>query len=232
MSDADPSPPPRWLALGLAALTLIAVAALSLFLFRDDLRRTDDADSGATVTSTPPAGDDFDRPDGRLADADHGWSDVVGAWVVQDGHAALSEGDSGGTLAGLAGLAVLDNEHDDTHLQVTATAVEPGWGVAFRVQEPSNLWAVVADPEQARWSVVHQQDGVPTTVETVAVEPHDGSVIRVDLVGERIEVTVDEVAAEPIDDPALADRHLIGLLALPGGSLASMAWDDLTVSGS
>ena len=73
MSDAAPSPPPRWVVLGLAALTLLLVTAASLALFRDDLEPVDDPDDAAVTTVDPGiVADDFERPDAdTLADADH-----------------------------------------------------------------------------------------------------------------------------------------------------------------
>ena len=72
---------------------------------------------------------------------------------------------------------------------------------------------------------------IQETVDFVAVEPTDLSVVQVDLAGDLIRVSVNGAGANELSDPALVDAGDVGLLALPGGSLASMAWDDLTVAG-
>ena len=224
---SDPAPPlPRVAALGLAVLTVLVVGALSLVLFWGDI--VEDQDDPTTAEPADLGGDDFDRADADRLTADGApWIESVGRWAVQDAHAALTEGGGGA----VAGLAVLPAEA--THLEVTATAVEPGWGVAFRVQDADDLWAVVARPERGSWSLVHVEAGtVQETQDFVAVEPRDLSVVQVDVVGDLIRVTVDDGESNEVSDPALADAGDVGLLALPGGSLASMAWDDLTVTGS
>jgi hypothetical protein len=229
MSDAAP-PLPRAAVLALAVLTVLAVAGLSLALFVGDIEdENGDDDSAAAATVTlPTSGDAFDRPDADgLADADHPWQEPEGLWLVQDSHAALSTG----TSDDLPGLAVLPGDAPSS-VEVTATAVEPGWGLAFRVQDRDNFWAVVADTDGAAWSLVHVADGTAEVTEGfVPVEPTDLAVVGVELTGDLIRVTVGDQSNQ-VSDPALADATAVGLVALPGGSLPSMAWDDLTITGN
>jgi hypothetical protein len=222
MSDADP-PLPRAAVLALAVLTVVVVGVLGLALFWGDIV-ADTSPSTATAGTTVV--DDFERPDADgLADDEHPWEEPTGQWIVQDGHAALAE------LGDTHALAVLPTD-EPAAVEVTARAVEPGWGLAFRIQDPTNLWAVVARPERGTWSLVHLEEGVPDEVQDfVTSEPRDGSVVRVELAGDRLRVTVDGRVNERVD-PALIDATGVGLLALPGGSVPSMAWDDLTVTAS
>ena len=224
---SDPAPPlPRAVVLSLAVLTVVVVGALSLVLFWGDI--VTDEDDLADATVAEPAGDDFERADADGLAADGAdWTEPLGTWAIQDGHAALTAGADGP----LAGLAVLPAEAP-SHLEVTATAVEPGWGVAFRVQDADDLWAVVARPERGSWSLVHVRAGaIEETPDFVAVEPTDLSVVQIDLVADLVRVSIDGGEPNEVSDPALAEAGDVGLLALPGGSLASMAWDDLTVAG-
>jgi hypothetical protein len=227
----EPGPPlPRFAVLGLAGLTVALVGVLSLALFRDDLVIGDEEDADAPASEVaPPEGDDFERPDAAtLADDDHAWTLVSGAWIIQDAHAAITTAGPDG----LPGLARLPADAADGHLEVTATAVEPGWGLAFRVAGPDDLWAVVARPDRGTWSLVQIAAGeLVETEDVLALPPVDGAVVAVDLAGPRIRVTVDGVTAEVVDAP-VSDAGDVGLLALPPGNLTSMAWDDLQVTGT
>ena len=220
MSDAAP-PLPRAAVLALAVLTVVVVGVLSLALFWGDIVEDDSSPTAAETT----VADDFDRPDGPLRGD---WSEPRGVWVVQDQHAAVDVVAADDEFA----LAVLPTDAPSA-IDVTARAVEPGWGLAFRVQDPENLWAVVARPERDTWSLVHIADSavVEEIEDFVTITPSDNSVVRVELEGDRIRVIVNERINEHVD-PVLADATDVGLLALPGGVLASMAWDDLTVTGS
>jgi hypothetical protein len=225
----DPAPPlPRAAVLALSVLTVLVVGALSLALFWGDIVE-DDEPATATATTAVPGGDDFERPDAEgLAAEGHDWIEERGTWAVRDAHAALATG----AFGEVAGLAVLPTDGTSV-LQATATAVEPGWGLAFRVQNASNFWAVVARPDRGSWSLVHVAGGVVDEREDIVrVEPTDRSVVRVDLAGELIRVTIDQNPPVEGSDPALVDATDVGLVALDGGSLASMAWDDVTVSGN
>ena len=220
-----PDPPlPRPVVLGLAVLTVVVVGALSLVLFRDDLARTGD-DGDLTAASEVTRRDDFDRPDAdRLATGDLAWSDLVGRWVVQDGHAALVEAGSGA----VAGLTALDRDRADGVVSAVTRAVEPGWGLAFRVAGPDDFWAVVA--RESDWAVVRVEAG--TVLEAgpvVATPPEDGLTVEVRLRATTIEVSVGGATAEPLDDDALADAGSVGFVSLSGTGIASMAWDDLQV---
>jgi hypothetical protein len=216
MSDAAP-PLPRAAVLALAVLTVVLVGVLSLALFWGDIVE----DGSTSPVAVETVGDDFDRPDGPLGGD---WSQARGTWVVQDDHAALGELSPDDA----SGLAVLGVE-DPSSIEVTARAVEPGWGVAFRVAGPDDLLAVVARDQS--WSVVRLAGATVTDLDAVDAVPRDNAVVRVDLVGEQVRVTIDEATTE-VTAAGAADAGDVGLLALPGASLASMAWDDLTVTGS
>lgn len=225
---SDPAPPlPRAAVLGLAVLTVAAVGVLSLALFWGDI--VDDPSDPAS-SAVALGGDDFDRADADgLADADHEWTEPVGTWIVQDGHAATTSG-AGNPIAG---LAVLPTDEAAARIEVTATAVEPGWGLAFRVQDADDLWAIVARPDRGSWSLLHVDGGtVEETEDFIAIEPTDLSVVHVDLAGDLIRVTINGNKSNEVSDAGLADATDVGLLALPPGNLTSMAWDSLTVSGN
>ena len=218
MSDAAP-PPPRAVVLALAVLTVVVVGVLGLALFWGDI--VEDNTASSSTALEPVVVDDFDRPDGPLGGD---WSEDVGVWIVQDEHAALSSLSSDAPYA----LTVLPAD-DPAVVEVTARAVEPGWGLAFRVAGPEDLLAVVARDES--WSVAQVADGEVTELGSVAAVPRDNAVVRVELVDQLVRVTVDDVTAE-VSGPAVGDAADVGLLAVPGASLASMAWDDLTITAS
>lgn len=222
------APPPRWLVLGLAALTIVAVGAGSLLLFRDDLIG-DAADEVTYRPTRPTLADDFERPDAdRLDDPDHPWAVARGAWAVRDGHAALTEPGPGGPR----NLVVLPADRADGVARVTATAVEPGWAFAFRVRDEHNYWSLVARPETGSWSIEVVRDGVATEIEQfLAVAPADGDRIEVHLTGALIAVTVNGTTGNEVDDDDPARAGGVGLLSLTGDNVASMAWDDVELTG-
>jgi len=226
MSDAAPSPPHRGLVLGLCGLTLVVVVALSLVLFRDDLEPVEDQ---APPTTTDPllAADDFERPDAPDLTTDgRPWTEPAGDWVVQDAHAALVAA----APAPGPSLAVLDTGAADGVARATATAVEPGWAFAFRIDGPADFWAVVARPETESWSLARVQGGVvEETTGFLAAAPADGALVEVRLQGDRIVVTVGGVTNEVTDD-ALVDATGIGPAALVDDNIASMAWDDISLA--
>src|SRR5262245_4030167 len=219
--DSAPAPPPRWLVLGLAVLTVVAVGVLSLSFFLEDLEPENPPSPEESAADLGVATDDFDRPDAdTLADADHAWEEVSGSWAVQDGHAALvqpAEGDA-------RNLALLRGAPDGV-LRVTVTAVEPGWGVAFRVQDEANYLSLVAGTDS--WSFERVVDGVPTeTRDFLAVTPADRMQIEIHLAGSSIDVSIDGGTPARTTEELLIDGERIGLLAVTGENAASMAWDD------
>jgi len=226
MSDTAPTPLPRGLVLGLCGLTLVVVVALSLVLFREDLEPIEDQ---APVTTTDPllAADDFERADAPdLAAPGHPWAEPAGDWIVQDGHAALLTAAPAGPS-----LAVLAEAGSDGVARMTVTAVEPGWGFAFRVRDDRNYWTLVARPEQAAWSLVRVVDGISTEYPgTVVAAPTDGSQIEVVLDGDRILASVGGVVGTEVVDAAMAEATGVGLFAETDRNIASMAWDDLSLA--
>ena len=228
MSDAAPSPPPRWVVLGLAALTLLVVTVASLALFRDDLEPVDDPDDAAVTTVEPRiVADDFERPDAdALADADHPWAEGTAAWAVQDGHATLTAVD------GVPAVAVLPSETAGAVARVTATAVEPGWAFAVRVQDERNFWALVARPDAGSWSLAVVEDGeITDTPGFLPVAPADGARIEVALAGPVLRVTIGDTTNE-VSDETFADATGIGLATFSPENLVSMAWDDVELARS
>jgi hypothetical protein len=127
---------------------------------------------------------------------------------------------------------VLANEDGLPLARVTATAVEPGWGVAFRVQDAENFWALAVDPTTEAWAVVVYEDGRPAPVAAAfPTLPADGTRVQVATVGDRILLAVGGEPV-PLEDPRLADATGFGLVALVPENLASMAWDDLELARS
>jgi len=228
----EPAPaPPRWLALGLAALTLVAVGGLSLLLFRNDLERLDDpAEAPATVGDDPVlVADDFDRADApTLADADHPWAQVHGAWAVQDGHGTVTA-----APADRPALATLPVDGPSGVVRARATAVEPGWAFAFRVQDEANFVAVVARPEAGGWTLGVVRDGVATESPlALGAAPADGTVIEVRRTASGVQVTLDGGGPQPVDGVPFAEATDVGLATFESANLASMAWDDVEVARS
>jgi len=219
-------PPPRWVTLTLAVLTVVAVAVISLLPFRDELTGADDDAPAVTATTVPPTADAFDRPDDTPLGPP--WEVVSGTWVVQDEHAALTAGPADGG-ASVAVLTPGDTPAGPRTAAVTVLAVEPGWAFAFRVAGPDDQWRLVAHPETSSWSLEVVRAGV---VEErpgfLPVAPADGDRIEVRMVGERVTVTVGATTAE-VDDPVGADRTAVALVATTADGLASMAWDDVEV---
>lgn len=223
---SQPAPPlPRPAAIGLGVLTVVLVGALSLVLFRDDIEAGDD--EATPIPTVVPVGDDFERADadGLATDA-VAWDELLGSWIVQDGHAALATPADDGAAA--AGLAVLPRERAGGTVRATALAVEPGWGLAFRVGGPDDWWAAVAGVDE--WTIVSTSDGTLRGLGVVPVAPRDGAEVAVELVGDLVRVTVDDQSVE-VTDPTGRDAADVGLVATNSENLASMAWDGLTVTG-
>jgi len=225
MSDTAPSPPSRGLVLGLCGLTIVVVVALSLVLFRDDLEPVDN--TPPTTVHPILATDDFDRADAPdLAAPGHSWAEPAGDWAIQDGHAALVEPASEGP-----NLAILPTASSDGVARVTVTAVEPGWGFAFRVQDDRNYWALVARPDQSAWSLLRVLDGIRTEHQGIVIAPPtDGARIEVVLDGDRIQAQVGAIAGTEVIDDALVDASGLGLFTETGQNVASMAWDDVEMA--
>jgi hypothetical protein len=221
--------PPRWLALGLAALTLVAVGGLGLLLFRNDLERVDDEEPADVGDGGPAVQDDFERPDApSLADEAHRWVPASGTWGVLDGRAVVTAPGSEGPA-----VAVLPSGTAGGVARVTATAVEPGWGFAFRVQDASTFVALVARPESSGWTLAVAESGaVVETAVDLPAEPADGTRIEVAPAGDGVEVSLNGSEPVLVPDVPLADATSIGLVALVPEGLASMAWDDVEVTRS
>lgn len=226
MTDAAPSPPARGLVLGLCGLTIVVVVALSLVLFRDDLGPVEDQAPSPSVDPVLAA-DDFERPDAPDLAADGPpWTESAGGWEVQDAHVALTSA----APPPQPSLAVLDAGAADGVARATATAIEPGWAFAFRIEGPQDFWAVVARPETGDWSLALIEGGVVTeTTGFLAVAPADGALIEVHLQGDHIVVGVGGATNEVTDD-ALVDATGIGPAALSDENIASMAWDDISLA--
>ncbi len=226
----DPTPaapahtPPPWLVHSLSVLTLVAVVALSLVLFRDDFEdvRPDDDEEAAAGT---PVGDTFDRDDAdTLVAPGHPWLEARGAWGVRDGAAALVA-----PAPRQQALAALAGEGPDGTVRVTAASVAPGWGVAFRVRDPEHRWGLVVQEDGRGWALEVVNGGVASTIsDFLAVAPADGDDIEITLEGRTITATVGDVTNTLADD-RVTDGVGVGVLAarVPGVDATTLRWDDL-----
>ena len=115
---------------------------------------------------------------------------------------------------------------------MTATAVEPGWAFAVRVQDERNFWALVARPDTGSWSLAVVEDGeITDTPGFLAVAPADGARIEVALAGPVLRVTIGDTTNE-VSDETFAGATGIGLATFSPENLVSMAWDDVELARS
>lgn len=241
MKDGRPShastdseaPPASHLAAAAAAAAIILVAGLLLSRLVD----SDGEQTGSVPSTTAPgqigpgqtgASDDFDRASsdslGVSASGDE-WVAVSGAWGIEDGAAALIEGNEDGPRS----IAVIDGGSADLAMEVRASSISQGWGIVFRYRGDFNYWMMTAAPEFATYNLHKVVNGQVVDMGSLGLAPiEDGSVIRVELQGQLMTFYVDGKHLDTIDDAHAAGATQVGLMA-QGPAIEFGRWDDLVV---
>jgi peptidoglycan/LPS O-acetylase OafA/YrhL len=237
-APASPERSPRraW-ALGVGIVALVAVC-LPFTLFADDPPSNTFAQpdglafpSGDVERSgywglldlDPTFKDPFDgsvAPIGTAADAgDQGWQVVSGTWTVDDGRAATAPG--GGPAAR---IALAPQTTNDGLVEVNLDVPAVGAGLVFRYANPSNFWAITADPDTLTWSVVQRVDGADTAVTSFVAPVFHQVTVTVTLSGETIRFLVNGVERGRVLDPAPLTLLRSGLIEL-GSESGTARWD-------
>jgi hypothetical protein len=158
----------------------------------------------------------------RTADTGQRWATPLSEWGVRDDQAFVDRPAARG-----ATVALVDVGAGDGLLRVTASATEPGIGVAFRCRGPRNCWRVDAVPELGTWNVVKVQRGVEQVRTNLGTVPVDGgTTVAVEMRGERLRFYVDGVLARTIVDATFRSAHRAGLSIAPGPTVTAARWRD------
>jgi hypothetical protein len=166
--------------------------------------------------------DRFDRANNSRSlgsgPGDRGWHFLSGVWGVEDRQVIV-------TSPGLPrSVSVVDRGVADGRIQTTIARAATSMGLAFRVRDNRNLWAIVAVPQLLTWNIYRVVDGTETFVENTGVAHIAGQPsIAVDLQGDFIKVHVSGRPVKTITSPVLADETKAGLV-LFGGDIGNARW--------
>lgn len=173
--------------------------------------------------------DSFDRPDdphslGAMTGGGPAWRAGAGTWGVMGGEALVSRP----TRA--PAVAVVDRGFTGGAVQVRASRVVAGSGLAFAYRGPGQYWAVVAVPAYATWNVVRVREGRQETVANTGLSPvADGTTVAVRTAGRAVDVVLDGRVATTLDDATFQDTPLAGMTAA-GPEPSRARFDDFRVA--
>ena len=93
--------------------------------------------------------------------------------------------------------------------------------MAFRYEDPSNYWSLLAAPLTGRWTLVKVVAGEQTILESYGpASTSPGTTVMLRFDGDRIEVEVDGVGIGGLSDSDLQDQNRAGFV-VPAGTRAS-----------
>jgi len=161
--------------------------------------------------------DDFVRPDSPSA-LGRPWKQLSGTWGIADDEAYVSQPAPDIQLA----VVVVGSGDADVVASMAAPAV--GAGIAFRVVDKRNFWAVVAAPAYGTWNVVRVVRGLSTFVENtgLTLAPTGPASIRVRLAGDGIAVFADGRQVAFTKSSLLRGGKTAGLALI--GDVADARW--------
>jgi hypothetical protein len=187
--------------------------------------------------------DNFDRPDGpeSLVFPGSGWRSLAGGWSAEGGQARLAVPDlQVGTQftngnPPLSGLVTLDPPDGAATASMTTGAVAPGCGLAFRVRDVNNFWAVVAVPDVSTWNILRIENGTGTLVSntsTVSVSRNSRVTVKDD--GSEFLIVIDNlvmpaVSVTTISSSFLGSERSAGLSAF--GDCDEARWAKFSYAG-
>jgi hypothetical protein len=165
-------------------------------------------DSGANGTNFV---DNFDRAysatslgtgPGRVQ-----WHAVNGVWGIQDHTGVVSRPSPRWSIA------VVDGRVADQRVSTTVANVVPGQGLAFRVEDENNFFALVALPKYATWNLYRVQHGQAASITNTGLSAAKGRVsIAIVVKGDTISLFIDGSLAARITTSALAGATQAGLV--------------------
>ncbi len=164
--------------------------------------------------------DDFSRADsvveiGPVARAGR-WDSLSGVWGIENGAAYLVKPRKA------ASLAVYPAHSRDGRVSAALASAADGAGIAFRVRDARNLWAIVATSAYATWNIVRYHDGVPEFVANTGLTSTSGEhTVAVQFEGNRITVFIDGIELKRVTSQALRDAGGVGLVATHPDSRAA-----------
>ena len=148
------------------------------------------------------------------SELDQEWRQIGGTWEASGGLARAQARDG-------AAIATLDPQGSLRYVQVTVGRLGPGAGVAFRYEDPSNYWSLLAAPLTGRWTLVKVVAGEQTILESYGpASTSPGTTVMLRFDGDRIEVEVDGVGIGGLSDSDLQDQNRAGFV-VPAGTRAS-----------
>lgn len=205
----------------------LAVAGLALDRLTDQATATDTDDS-AVALPIPGATDDFARPDGAaLGTAPTGqrWKDVAGSWGLRGGAAVVT---TPGEFVSLATVAVGTT---DGRYEVTAEAMAPGLGLAFRCKSIENCWRVEAVPDLGTWNVIKTVEGIETIVGNLGTVPiDDGTTVAVTAEDDRLTFFINGEEAKTVLDPDLRTAQRAGISLREPASAQTARWSGFAMA--
>jgi hypothetical protein len=158
--------------------------------------------------------------DGRLTGSGQvGWSTTTEGWSVINGEVAL---------AGAAGssLALTDLGSSDGVVHVTMPSIANDTGLAFRVVDAGNYWAVAAAPGYATWNLIKVIEGVPEIVANTDISPIDAyTTVGVVLAADRVSVLLNGRVFAEVEDTTHQEGTFGGLFG-SGPDVNLARWDD------
>lgn len=184
--------------------------------------------AGQTHDLGPPTGerlfvDEFEREvvDGLNEPGRGDWN-ARGSWLVSEGRAVLQQ-----PQGGLFGVATVATGRPVAAIEAEIGDLRPGWGLAFRVQDPANFWYLRVIKGEIGIAVGRLEDGeLVNEGSTGVVDLRSGTRVRVDLTPETIEIRVNDVLARVVFDDALAAGPRAGLIGT-GPDVSGASWESV-----
>lgn len=233
VTQAPAAAPPRddWgrhkrdgIVLLVCAMAALLAAGLILDSVTSASRHTQSRKTAApTAVRAPGAHDDFARADSvrslGVAPSGQTWQAAGGIWGVSGAAAAVTRAAPG------VSIATVSVGIQNGTVSVTAARVAPGIGLAFRCRGPLNCWRVEAVPQLGTWNVVKVIGGREHVVGNLGTVPvADGTVVQVDMNGDRLTFSIDGTRVRTIRDAALDTETRAGLSLREPASAATARW--------
>ncbi|HEV7525049.1 MAG TPA: hypothetical protein VGP92_08790 [Acidimicrobiia bacterium] len=150
------------------------------------------------------------------------WTMTTGRWQEAGGKAFVSEIAPGWTLA------AFDRGVTDGTVTTRVDATTAEAGLAFRVRDTANFWALTAAPRFSTWNVSKVVGGTVRFVTNVGLMRTSGThVLGVRLVGAFIDVTIDGHGVASIDDADLRSATGAGLVVFQKRGAQTSRWEGL-----
>ncbi len=199
--------------LSVAAVVVLAGIAAAILIWQSN---------GDNVKSVS---DDFARAD-STAQLGRPWKTLSGGWGITGGEAYLARPSAG------SNLAVVSMESGDGRIEASVPSATEGAGIAFRVVDARNYWAVVAAPGYGTWNILRVEGGHTTFVGNtgLTLQRATRASIGVRLTGDNILVTVNGNPAAGRKSDVFQSAPLVGLVGI--GTVDHARWGAFAARGS